>query len=74
MAQDAVGSTINHGVALIVGFIMALILEEITADQFDSGILEIVADNIVVLYIVLVLALFAARMGGDASRANGRPM
>lgn len=70
---SAVSSTINHGVALIIGFVMALILQEVVSGQFDTGILSIVADNIVVLYIVLVLALFATNMSGDATR-GGAPM
>lgn len=66
----AVNETINHGVALIVGFIMAIIIEEIVADQFTDGVLSVVADNITALYIVLVLALFARQMSGSMNRAG----
>jgi len=63
----------NHGVALIVGFVMALILQEVVDGQF-TGILGTVAENITVLYVVLILALFANRMSGGAGggRPNGR--
>jgi len=61
----AVNETINHGVALIVGFIMAIIIEEVVAGQFTDSVLSVVADNITALYIVLVLALFASRMSGS---------
>lgn len=71
----AVQQTINHGVALIVGFIMAIIIEEVTTGQFtDGGVMEVVASNITALYIVLVLALFASRMSGSVSRGSGSPM
>lgn len=67
----AVNATINHGVSLIVGFIMAIIIEEIVADQFTDGVLAVVADNITALYIVLVLALFAREMSGAMGGAGG---
>jgi len=57
--------TIQHGVALFVGFIFAMMIQEVATDAFDEegGILGILADNIVALYLVLVVALFATRMG-----------
>lgn len=68
----AVEETINHGVALIVGFIMAIIVEEVVAGQFtDGGVLSVVAENITALYIVLVLALFASRMSDSVGRGGG---
>lgn len=72
----AVNHTIEHGVALIVGFIMAIIIEEVVEGQFADGtVLAVVADNITALYIVLVLALFATRMSGSVSRGGaGGPM
>lgn len=66
----AVNETINHGVALIVGFIMAIIIEEIVAGQFTDSVLSVVADNITALYIVLVLALFASNMSGSLGRGG----
>lgn len=68
----AVNQTINHGVALIVGFIMAIIIEEVVEGQFtDGSVMAVVADNITALYIVLVLALFASRMSGAVGRGGG---
>lgn len=68
----AVQTTIQHGVALIVGFIMAIIIEQVVEGQFTDGtVMAVVADNIVALYIVLVLALFATRMSGSVSRGGG---
>lgn len=67
----AVDATINHGVSLIVGFIMAIIIEEIVADQFTDGVLSVVADNITALYIVLVLAMFARSMSNQMGGAGG---
>jgi len=57
--------TIQHGVALFVGFIFAMMIQEVASDAFadEGGILEILADNIVALYLVLVVAMFATRMG-----------
>lgn len=69
----AVQHTINHGVALIVGFIMAIIIEEVVAGQFTDGVLSVVADNITALYIVLVLSLFARQMSG-AMGGRSSPM
>lgn len=66
----AVQHTIDHGVALIVGFIMAIIIEEVVAGQFTDGVLSVVADNITALYIVLVLALFARQMSGSMGRRS----
>lgn len=59
--------TINHGVALFVGFIFAMLIEEAASEAAFEGILGTLADNIVALYLVLVIALFATKMGG-ASR------
>lgn len=71
----AVETTIQHGVALIVGFIMAIIIEQVVEGQFASGsVLAVVAENITALYIVLVLALFATRMSGSVNRGGGQPM
>lgn len=71
----AVDATINHGVALIVGFIMAIIIEQVVDGQFTDGtVLAVVAENITALYIVLVLALFASKMSNGVSRGSGRPM
>lgn len=68
----AVNETIQHGVALIVGFIMAIVIEQVVSGQFDSGtVLAVVAENITALYIVLVLALFATRMSNGVSRGAG---
>lgn len=67
----AVEQTIQHGVALIVGFIMAIIIEQVVEGQFASGsVLSVVAENITALYIVLVLALFATRMSGTVQRGQ----
>jgi len=55
--------TIQHGVALFVGFIFAMLIEEAAAEAGFEGILQVLADNIVALYLVLVVALFATRMG-----------
>lgn len=68
----AVNETINHGVALIVGFIMAIIIEQVVDEQFTGdSVLAVVAENITALYIVLVLALFASRMSGSVGRGQG---
>ena len=67
----AVQQTINHGVALIVGFIMAIIIEEVVAGQFTDGVLAVVADNVTALYIVLVLAMFARSMSNQMGGAGG---
>lgn len=68
----AVEQTIQHGVALIVGFIMAIIIEEIVSGSSlsDTGVIGVVADNITALYIVLVLALFATRMSSSVGRGG----
>lgn len=71
----AVQETVNHGVALIVGFIMAIIIEAVVDGQFAQGsVLGIVAENITALYIVLVLAIFATRMSGGVGRTGGGAM
>lgn len=68
----AVETTIQHGVSLIVGFIMAIIIEQVVSGQFTDGtVLAVVAENITALYIVLVLALFATRMSGSVQRGQG---
>lgn len=66
-----VKQTINHGVALFIGFIFAIIIEEAISGQFTDGVLSIIADHIVTLYVVLVVALFATRMGSGLSGGNG---
>lgn len=62
--------TINHGVALFVGFIFAMLIEEAATQAAFDGILGTLSDNIVALYLVLVIALFATRMGGGAMRGR----
>lgn len=75
MPQESVVSmTVNHGVALLIGFIMAIILEKVTTDQFASdSILTLIADNIVVIYLVLVIAVFAYRMSDGVGGNGGAP-
>lgn len=72
----AVNETIEYGVALVVGFVMAIIIEEVANGAFASDtIMATVADNITALYIVLVLALFASRMGNfGRGGAGGGPV
>ena len=71
----AVQATINHGVALVVGFIMAIVIEQVVKDQFtDTSVLGTIADNITALYIVLVLALFASNMSNEMGGGAGGPL
>lgn len=73
MADNAVSMTVNQGISLIIGFVMALILQEIIDGQFTDGtVLSLVADNVVILYLVLVVALFAVRMTGGLGDGAGR--
>lgn len=71
---NATNSAIEHGVALVVGFIMAVIIEEVAVGAFASdSIMSTVANNITALYIVLILALFASKMSNDVGGGRPRP-